>query len=244
MADPLSPATRAIKRNLLVASVLAISANAFNVSIDKIPVGGLSITFDDRLFAFLLVIVLVYFLCTFILYYLIDIKNIEATGHQEKVEETLKTRLDAFAARYSRKVLDDLQTLTAEYRIVLHHAFDGFLQRGAMSPAEKPYRIFTKSSPGSVEVPRTESMEDLYSKIEQRILYWTKRFPSDRLSDRRRALFPARAVRAMYFLRNYFLDGFFPIGLGVFGLIAILGHLNLSWMQDYLPSFKALSGQY
>jgi hypothetical protein len=54
MADPLSPATRATKRNLLLASVLAISANAFNVSIDKIPVAGLSITFDDRLFAFLL----------------------------------------------------------------------------------------------------------------------------------------------------------------------------------------------
>jgi hypothetical protein len=75
MADPLSPATRATKRNLLLASVIAISASAFNVSIDRIPVGGLSITFDDRLFAFLLLIVLAYFLCIFILYYAIDIKK-------------------------------------------------------------------------------------------------------------------------------------------------------------------------
>lgn len=41
MADPLSTATRATKRNLLIASVIAISASAFNISIDRIPVGGL-----------------------------------------------------------------------------------------------------------------------------------------------------------------------------------------------------------
>jgi len=90
MADPLSPATRATKRNLLVASVLAISANVFNVSIDKIPIGGLSITFDDRLFAFLLLIVLIYFLCTFTLYYSIDIKNLEKTDHQTVSEHAYR----------------------------------------------------------------------------------------------------------------------------------------------------------
>jgi hypothetical protein len=49
MPDPLSPATRAMKRNLLIASVVAISANAFKVSIDRIPMEGLSESFDDRL---------------------------------------------------------------------------------------------------------------------------------------------------------------------------------------------------
>jgi hypothetical protein len=53
--DPLSPATRATKRNLLVASMLAITYRAFDVSIDKIPVAGLSISFDNRVFAFLLI---------------------------------------------------------------------------------------------------------------------------------------------------------------------------------------------
>ncbi|SHG72113.1 hypothetical protein [Bradyrhizobium erythrophlei] len=109
MADPLSPATRATKRNLLLASVLAISANAFNVSIDKIPVAGLSITFDDRLFAFLLFIVLVYFLCTFVLYYVIDIKNLEETSHQETARKTFERRQNDFKQRFGTIVQKDLQ---------------------------------------------------------------------------------------------------------------------------------------
>jgi hypothetical protein len=92
--DPLSTATRATKRNLLVASVLAISANAFNVSVQKIPLAGLSINFDDRLFGFLLLIVVMYFLSTFILYYAIDIKNIETTHHQDESEKAYQLRLN------------------------------------------------------------------------------------------------------------------------------------------------------
>src|SRR5260370_13448666 len=199
MADPLSTATRATKRNLLAASVLAISANAFNVSVDKIPVGGLSITFDDRLFAFLLLIVLAYFLCTFILYYAIDMNNYEATGHQEKVEKALLQRLVSFSSKYSSKMQADLQKLTTEYRILLHHAFSSFLTEPKFN--EKPYRILTKSVQ-PVDMPRTEAMEDLYSKIDERIAYWTKRFNKERLIDRQPALLPAKAVRAMYFLPN------------------------------------------
>jgi phosphotransferase system glucose/maltose/N-acetylglucosamine-specific IIC component len=96
MADPLSTATRATKRNLLIASVLAISANAFNVSVDKIPLAGLSINFDDRLFAFLLVITLAYFLCTFVLYYVIDMKNLETTKHQTHAETNYTNKLADF----------------------------------------------------------------------------------------------------------------------------------------------------
>src|SRR4051794_29488572 len=94
VADPLSPATRATKRNLLIASVLGISANAFNITVDKIPLAGLSINFDDRLFAFLLVIALVYFLGTFVLYYIIDIKNLEVTKHQTAFEDRYTTRIN------------------------------------------------------------------------------------------------------------------------------------------------------
>src|SRR5882672_9343936 len=104
MADPLSTATRATKRNLLIASVLAISANAFNISIDKIPLAGLSVNFDDRLFAFLLVLTLGYFLCTFVLYYTIDIKNLEATKHQTDTETGYKEKLEDFDFIYAERI--------------------------------------------------------------------------------------------------------------------------------------------
>src|SRR6266404_9078560 len=109
--DPLSTATRATKRNLLIASVLAISANAFNVSVDKIPIGGLSLTFDDRLFAFLIFITLTYFLCTFILYYVIDIKNLEETGHQESAMKKFDQRQYDFEQSYGHRAARDLEKI-------------------------------------------------------------------------------------------------------------------------------------
>src|SRR5260370_31151207 len=104
----------------------------------------------------------------------------------------------------------DLQKLTTEYRILLHHAFSSFLTEPKFN--EKPYRILTKSVQ-PVDMPRTEAMEDLYSKIDERIAYWTKRFNKERLIDRQRALLPAKAVRSMYFLRNPFFDAILPIAL-------------------------------
>jgi len=85
--DPLTSATRTTKRNLLTASVVAITFKAFDISADKIPVAGVTITFNRGVFEFLLVMVLLYFLATFILYYYIDIKNFPRLVHQEETEE-------------------------------------------------------------------------------------------------------------------------------------------------------------
>jgi hypothetical protein len=237
MADPLSTATRATKRNLLVASVLAISANAFNVSVDKIPVGGLSITFDDRLFAFLLLVVLIYFLCTFILYYIIDIKNIEDTVHQTTVEAAFNRRIANFPSAYTERMQKDLQGLAPAYRIVLVSNFAHFLSIG--NTAQTTYQMTTHAARGVAIVRDQEEL--LYKQLDERHRYWISQFPKARAADKRRAQLPLTAMRAMYFLRNYFFDGALPIALGLFALVAILGRLNLAWIQNYLPSFKALS---
>src|SRR5260370_19711930 len=141
MADPISSATRANKRNLLVVSVIAISASAFNVSIDKIPVGGLSISFDDRLFAFLLVVVLLYFLATFILYYAIDMKNLDPTGHQLAAEKKFQQRLAAFPPKYFTKLKEGLEKLVpANYELRLHDYTEDY-KKG--KPRAAPYEVRT-----------------------------------------------------------------------------------------------------
>jgi hypothetical protein len=244
MADPLSPATRATKRNLLLASVLAISANAFNVSIDKIPVGGLSITFDDRLFAFLLLIVLVYFLCTFILYYLIDIRNLEATAHQDASEKAFVDRVNRYAVQYTGVIHRDLQSLTSDFAVKLHVNFSHMLAVGQPIPESVNLVIPDPTHRGQDQPVPAELHKDLFAKLAERQHYWIKRFPRDRGADKRRAAFLVKTTRSMYFLRNYFFDGSLPIALGVFALAAILSHLNLAWIQNYLPSFKALSSTH
>jgi hypothetical protein len=66
--SPLSSATRATKRNLLAVSLVPLAANASNLRVHQIPVVGLLIDFEDRLFSFLMLAVPFSFLGTFILF--------------------------------------------------------------------------------------------------------------------------------------------------------------------------------
>jgi len=245
MTDPLSPATRATKRNLLVASVLAISANAFNVSIEKIPVAGLSIAFDDRLFAFLLLIVLAYFVCTFMLYYFIDIKNIKDTPHQSETEAWFANEINQFNLKYAHTVVfKDLQKLIpSPMSLGLTPEFPPSLLTGQWKPS-----CFTISEPRVIPERVTANVAlklndfpAIFPALNDRAEYWRVAFLKAEASNRRRATFVHRAIRFIYFTRNYFFDGLLPIALGIFALVAILGHIDLAWIQNYLPSFKALS---
>jgi hypothetical protein len=239
--DPLSTATRATKRNLLVASVLAIAANAFNVSIEKIPVGGLSINFDDRLFAFFLLIALVYFLSTFILYYTIDIKNLQTTPHQDKSEEIFQRRLTLFENRYAARIEADLQSLSpSDHRLHFGNLAD-HLRTGRFNSI-LTYRILTSKPPAiprqdPAEMARTEN-PTVFKAIDERLKYWFERLPKAKAWDACRARLTIRAVRLMYLTRNYLVDGGLPILLGIVALAAVLGYIDLHWLQDFFPRLK------
>ena len=64
---------------------MGITIKAFNVTIEKIPLGGLAIKFDNRVFSFLLLLALIYFLPILLIYYFIDIRNFNPTKHQQNV---------------------------------------------------------------------------------------------------------------------------------------------------------------
>jgi hypothetical protein len=247
MTDPLSAATRSNKRNLLIVSVLAISASAFNVSIDKIPVGGLSITFDSRLFAFLLLITLVYFLCTFILYYFIDIKNLKELPHQTTTEHAFREHVQGFSGRYDNRVRSDLNTIVPpHYSLSMNYTFTQQSPAREFNPGF--YALFTmdekdRSGMFAQMVDRSQD-EGLHQTIDDRLRYWIKCYKRAERLDWHRGHFVVTASRAVYFMRNYFIDGMLPIMLGFFALITILGHIDLTWIQNYLPSFKALSSKH
>ena len=242
MADPLSSATRATKRNLLVASVLAISANAFNVTVEKIPVGGLSINFDSRLFAFLLLVVLLYFFCTFAVYYTIDIKNAEKTTHQTKSEELYERRVLAFSENFKTNAANSLhRELGPEHSILINESF----ANRKLNPTDKGfYRIHRHRPERSFDpytpVERTQEPE-LYSKLDPLITRWHARYPRAAALDQWRAGFMVGLVRSTYFIRNYILDGALPIALGCIAILATFGLIDLAWIQKWLPHTKTIS---
>jgi hypothetical protein len=99
-SDPLSSATRATKRNLLIVSLLAITFKAFNVTTDKLSFLGLAMTYDQGTFEFLMAVSLFYLLLTFALYYYIDIRNFPRTSHQQRTDAWRENLMEKFTQLY------------------------------------------------------------------------------------------------------------------------------------------------
>jgi hypothetical protein len=219
--------------------VVGIAANAFNVSIEKIPIAGLSISFDDRLFSFLLVIVLLYFFLTFTLYYAIDIKNLEVPAHQTAAESWFIESQTTFGIRYFEKLQEKMSRLTPDrYRLNLTN-FSGFYANDM--PTVASYKL-TNAISGQ-ELPRDENKE-IYERLDNLQTKHVKQYAAAKMGNRRIARLWLSGTRLMYTARNYFFDGILPIGLGAIAIVTLLGHFDLSWMQSYMPNFKELSTKH
>ncbi len=230
--DPLSPATRTTKRNLLVAFMLAITYKAFHVTIDKIPVAGLSINFDNRVFTFLLLVALIYFLVTFVLYYFINIRNKETTAHQTASEALFNKALDRFTLEYEDKLEKKVKAQFPDYAVirdVTPGAFAGRLATGEYpklsksNPLGRAIISFAENpEPNPVFIRATKLMLRGYRRC-----YWAKYI----------SLQPRRySIRLAYFFRNYVTDGTLPIALGCFAIIALYGKIDVQWMQLIAPA--------
>lgn len=239
MADPLSPATRAIKRNLLVASVLGIAANAFKVSINQIPIAGMSISFDERLFAFLLFVTLSYFLGVFILYYAIDIKNIEITGHQKASQERFSVWGATFVRDESNNISKKLNLAAGENYEVAFGQSGGDIGEQIRTKAYAVHNPSILRGFGNDWLAREENLE-LFTSLDAVFVKITRWHSLRRLKALLLANLSYYAIRLLYFVRNYFVDGLLPILLGLTALAAISGHLNLHWIPDLLPKFDLL----
>jgi hypothetical protein len=226
----LSPTTRTTERNLLVASVLAITYKAFHVTIDKIPVAGLSLNFDNRVFTFLLLIALVYFLCTFVLYYFIDIRNNEPTAHEVASEKAFNDSLDRFVRKYDSAVQIDLTKRFPEYSFMGDGSLGSILRnleqmsvaRITTGPRDQTKRISFKDA-GTDPKLAAATQQILRRYWWRRKLYYVSLLPR------------LYCIRATYFVRDYLTDGILPIVLGLFAIAAVYDVVGVGWIRTIAP---------
>lgn len=251
--DPLSSATRTAKRNLLLAATIAITYSAFDVSISKIPVGGLAIEFDNRVFAFLLIAVLVYFTATFALYYFIDIRNIEKTRHQTEKESGYNLARNSFWSRHATKVLAKIGRSLPRgvvFNTNANHQLSGFFQE-MQNPFFEESLIdhFVGTMSGAIGLEREKkSLRDsrkpitreedpkLYELVERK---FRKAFLQYRRKQRFHdwMLLPSLyGVRILYFIRNYLMDGILPFILAASAFLAIFQIVDLHWLRALIPT--------
>lgn len=251
--DPLSTSTRAIKRNLLAAATGAIIYRAFDVSISKIPIGGVAIEFDGRVFTFILLVAIAYFLATFALYYFIDIRNVEPTRHQASKEERYENFDKEYSTTHALRVISAIKkslpagiTFDGNGAPELVDCFrrieDPLFEEKAIEPMVG--RLVSAVHLGYEKKTRTESRRpitpaenpELYKRVGgqfRRVFVKYKRRKS--LSRIGLVLPSLYGVRLLYIIRNYVVDGILPIALAVLALAALFQLVDLQWLRSIVP---------
>jgi hypothetical protein len=137
-ADPLSAATRTTKRNLLAVSSVIILIKMFDVSLDKLPVSGLVLTYDEGAVMFGLVAATVYFLVAFCMYYWIDIKDNKETDYEVTVREWYKGAADLYRRKRAKVMADRAQLLMPQnHRVNIVHGAIEQAQKRVQNPFQK-----------------------------------------------------------------------------------------------------------
>jgi hypothetical protein len=253
--DPLSAATRLAKRNLLAASLVAIVVTAFNVSIEKIPVAALQISFDKGAFDFLLLVVLIYFLVQFCVYYYVDVRNFKRLQHQTATESWHREKVAAsvvrFIERHSKWLKKQIKTafVTIDPTPKLED-YLGRITEGHPSPIRLwremkrdrhgfiglMWQLHSLNSdakeldidPGRIKAEERRLIGRAQSNLYRYPLYYAL----SQASAVPRVLF----VHAMYFLRVYGLDGVLPVLTAALALLAMWHVIDARWLASIAPA--------
>ena len=258
--DPLSSATRSTKRNLLVAALVAITFRTFAVSIDAIPIGAWKVTFNQGAFEFLIASTLIYLLCTFTLYFYIDVMNFPPTAHQTTTKEWRSQKLTEFIDMYWYKTNKACALLSPSgFSITLDHSYCNYLRsllpqyyqdmevlafrlQTIMGKNDlPPYLKFERLRRGkfqSLDDNRRKEELDAKKSVAQLAEQYGRRFPR-KYRIYKAALLPRTiTVATAYIIRNYLVDGLLPFASGIVALMALYGLVDLSLLTHIVPIAK------
>lgn len=246
--DPLSDSTRIAKRSLLIASVLAVTYRAFDVTIDKLPIAGVVIDFNKGLFAFLLTLLIFYFLVAFCIYYFIDIRNVETTLHQVRESERYNNEFEHRIQRYLHiaKNRADRAVDGSDVHVLFTGPMASLLRQLARTPhAEREqiilatpvrtlYELHMRNALNSVvQHPARASEFGKTDEVVNQALW-------DFLKFERQMAWLAKArltaTNSLYGFRNYILDGVLPVALGILAIFALYQVVPLEWIKHIAPA--------
>jgi hypothetical protein len=246
-AEPLADATRATKRNFLAASLLAITYNAFSVTIQKMPIAGLDISFDAGAFTFLLIVCTAYLEIAFAVYYWIDMKNLPVTEHQNLLRENFlqrnltlhknnlaHIRHSLIAAVPERYMLNVSDVNLAEAIVRLETVFPKS-ERTVETWAECVARLVKLAPKGPIEDMPTEISQEFHLRASKILKTEFKRYRKETFQLHFVWAKHWLPVSAIYIFRNYLLDGLLPFVLGAIALLAMFGAINLKWIATLIP---------
>lgn len=249
--DPLSHATLVARRNLLAASVAAITYKGFNVDIQSISLFGAEARFDRGAIAFLLIATTAWFTVHFAFRFFIDMKNLDPTPHQITTKESVfNARQNLRQSAQNGLATAIAETLAAGYSLggsewpAGHILFEKCEQFGFTIDEQMLYlgdeqrstlKINALGDPNRVGTLDPVANRDIYEAPIAAMLRYLKGY------QRRYRLLWLRQqpvlfwVGSLYIVSNYMIEGGVPLALGILALAAMYDHATLTWVKALLP---------
>jgi hypothetical protein len=215
---------------------MGITIKAFNVTIEKIPLGGLAIKFDNRVFSFLLLLALIYFLPILLIYYFIDIRNFNPTKHQQNVLGRYNERIGAIPNDYITKVIARMNAAVApELTVKASEHWGSFLQAAHYTLIPGSYKLVQEA--GNVELNREDAKKQ-YDDADRVLDRMLRRYSFQRNIQIMWRALPRYSTELVYLFRNYVTDGALPTLLALFAIGALLDFYSVQWLQLLVPATK------
>jgi len=229
--DPLSGTTRKAKRNLILASLIAIALPTFDVTLDKLSLAGLSFSHTPGLPEFLLLSLILYFAITFGLHYYADVKDFTGIPHQRETESRRHEKYNEFVRDFlSRSLWKDLVstgTLKDDFATQYSRWVDGYPSTLRLVVRMIRYPITWSSYLRHANEKRNEVVRRFQRQVWQ--------FPLAYFWFGTKLDVPTNTVRLLYWLRSTFFECIFPALFALLAILVLIGAANLRPLAHYVP---------
>lgn len=234
-ADPLSELTRREKRNLLAISLFAITAKAFDIHLKEVELNGNKVSFDESAVPFVLVLAGAYFLVTFVMYWIIDIKNAEMPEHYTRLPGIANHRFDAWRLALLEEKFLQISKFFSNDRVVISPTTEAMNFNGEWRGDVDRYFSFSFMYRDIAMTPDDQSAYQAVAReISLHIRHWAPEFRSQCRVRRFIYNVPTRLYMALYVFRNYVWDFLFPLALALYAGGVLVAGWNPDWIKNLI----------
>ncbi|MFI5023775.1 MAG: hypothetical protein ACHQRJ_19255 [Alphaproteobacteria bacterium] len=249
--DPLSPSTRATKRNLLLVATAAIVVKTFQLGSSPITYSGVII--NAPMLVFVLALALLYLGVTFALYYVIDICNVSATQHQQIKRHISRQRREAFRLAQIERMLKEMAKLVPEFFVyndspnyyesmfATKESLRSRVTGEEMSQHANTLSVIYPSGrppPDLGKLNSPETVQSLEAKIKLIGLAHLRRYRWASFRYRAYVRLRLELVEMLYRIRNYGTDGILPIVWLLVAFGDLYGFIDLAWVLRAMPAIQ------
>lgn len=252
-SEPLSAATRATKRNLLLASAAVVLIKVFHISLKNVSLLGGTLATEPGTVLFALTMATLYLLGSFLIYYRADMRSLDKTDLEVAVDDYYSRQVQSLrdmawgeVTRYFNSLEgkgDDISLIGGiSYLIESESVFakiDVSLIRRMHQ--QKLYVVLNNFNPND-SVDRFEKVyltNQAWLEFEMWFVKYLKDYRWAVMARKIPLALKAARKKSIFMFRTYMWDGLLPVSFGILALAAAYDLVDLAWIKSFAPPIPA-----